>query len=161
MRVFIVRHAWAGQAGDPAYPDDGLRPLTPEGVKRFGKFLRKLPPAEFDPQAVATSPLVRCAQTADLVAETAPHVQVRETLEALAPGSQLAPLLAWSQSQAGDVAWVGHAPDVGELTAALIGGPTSFIHFSKGAIACIEFAGRPEADRGELRWLATAKLFDV
>lgn len=160
MKIFIVRHAWAGQAGDPAYPDDRLRPLTPDGIKRFRKFLRKLPAAEFDPRAIATSPLVRCVQTAEIVAQVASHVEKTDSLEALAPGSQLGPLLEWSKSQGGDVAWTGHAPDVGEMTAALIGGSTSFIHFGKGTIACVEFSGRPEAGRGELRWLANAKLFE-
>ena len=35
MFIYIARHAWAGDRGDPRWPDDSLRELTPEGVERF------------------------------------------------------------------------------------------------------------------------------
>jgi phosphohistidine phosphatase SixA len=92
--------------------------------------------------------------------DVAPHAGKCDALEALAPGSNAGPLLAWTKLQTGDVAWVGHAPDVGQLTAVLIGDGSSSIHFNKGATACIEFTGPVAAGRGELCWLATAKLLD-
>ena len=30
MDLFIIRHAWAAERDDSAYPDDSLRPLTEE-----------------------------------------------------------------------------------------------------------------------------------
>ncbi len=90
----------------------------------------------------------------------APHAGAFEQVDALAPDSQLGPLIAWSRDRGGDVAWVGHMPDVSELTAALIGAGHGRISFNKGAAACVEFAGPVEPGRGELCWLATAKLLD-
>ena len=37
MLLYIVRHAYAGQHGDPHYPDDSLRPLTKRGRKQFAR----------------------------------------------------------------------------------------------------------------------------
>ena len=47
-----------------------------------------------------------------------------DSAEALMPGSDLEALAAWLAERAGKyerIAWVGHAPDVGRLTAAMIG----------------------------------------
>ncbi len=56
------------------------------------------------------------------------------------------------------MAWVGHAPDVGHLAAALVGDSGAAIRFAKGRIAAIEFPDIPRISQGELRWLVTAKL---
>jgi len=66
---------------------------------------------------------VRCAETARLLALQADKVEVVE-LDELRPGSDMDGLLQWTARQARKhdrIAWVGHAPDVNRLTAALIG----------------------------------------
>jgi len=115
----------------------------------------------FRPELIATSPLLRCRQTAELIAagsQAAPPVVVRQ---ALAPSSNLESLLHWTIQEAADcrqVAWVGHAPDVGEMTAALVGDGSAWIRFAKGATAAIEFGEALAAGEGQLRWLVSAKL---
>jgi phosphohistidine phosphatase len=160
MIVYIVRHALAGDRDPDRWPNDNLRPLTNEGRKRFQSFSKRLAKRGIAPGIIATSPLVRCRQTADILASRIPgHPPVVE-LDALAPSSQLAPLLRWNTEQASahdEVAWVGHAPDVEELTAALIGDTQARIRFSKGAVAAIDYQS-DEAGFGRLLWLATAKL---
>jgi len=42
MRLYIVRHAFAGQHGDPNYPDDSLRPLTSQGRKKFKRLVEAI-----------------------------------------------------------------------------------------------------------------------
>ena len=42
MLLYIVRHAFAGQHGDPRYPDDSLRPLTNKGRKQARRMIKKL-----------------------------------------------------------------------------------------------------------------------
>ncbi|HEX5443696.1 MAG TPA: histidine phosphatase family protein [Pirellulales bacterium] len=158
MIVYVVRHAWAEDRDEAAYPDDDLRPLTAKGKKRFRRVVKRLVKRGFDPRRLATSPLVRCRQTADLIAEYAPQGPTPEELDDLKPGGRLEPLLAWTaECREGDVAWVGHAPEVEELTAALIGGEAA-LHFAKGAVAAVEFTGRVFAGQGLLLWLATAEL---
>lgn len=159
MRLLIARHGLAGEHGDPRYPDDNERPLTAEGRQRFGDTVKWLAKQGLKPEIVATSPLVRCRQTAELLArhvETAPPVI---ELPALAPGSDLRAVLNWTAQQSCDqLAWVGHAPDVSLMAAALLGSRSASLRFPKGAIAAIEFADGVERNEGQLLWLVTAKI---
>jgi phosphohistidine phosphatase len=161
MDLYIIRHGQAGHFGDPRWPDDAQRPLTEEGKDRFAQVVEKLVPRGVIPDIIATSPLLRCVQTAQILAEGLPTDPQIATLEELAPGGDLDALLEWTVSQTQrhrQVAWVGHAPGVGRMTAALFGSPQGSIRFAKGAIASIRFHGRPEIGHGELRWLVTAKM---
>jgi phosphohistidine phosphatase len=162
MLLYIVRHAWAGHSGDPQYPDDRLRPLTAEGRKRFRRMVRKLVKRSFDPAHIATSPLVRCRQTADVIADSIQCDAEVTELGDLAPGGELRPLLEWTQQQLpADVAWVGHSPDAERLIAELIGDRDGGVRLSKGAVACIQFDEELAPGHGELIWLATAALLGV
>ncbi len=164
MDLYIVRHAWAGHYGDPQWPDDFERPLSEDGKQRFAGFADKLSERGVLPQLVATSPLVRCRQTAELVVDAVEKAgQQRPGLveiESLVPGGSFADLIEWSEEQAeqfDSIAWVGHAPGVGRMTAALIGGQGD-IRFAKAAVAALRFTSNPEPGEGELRWLLTAKM---
>jgi phosphohistidine phosphatase len=160
--VFIARHAWAGERGDPRWPDDSLRELTPEGIERYEKVVKAIAPRGFKPAIVATSPYTRCRQTAEIIAK---HVTGRpkiEDLAALEPGSEVEPLIEWTISQDGaDVCWVGHSPDVEELAATLVGEDGTGIRFAKGAVAAIAFDDEVSLGTGELHWLVTAKVLGL
>ena len=162
MILYIVRHAWAGEHGDPAYPDDALRPLTAKGLKRFRRAAKRLAKRGFAPGSIATSPLVRCRQTADALLERLDEQTTLVELPELSPGAVLEPLLDWTrQHSEQDVAWVGHAPDVSRLTAKLIGATGDQIDFAKGAVAAISFDGSPGSGTGTLLWLVTAEMLGV
>ena len=159
MILYIIRHAWAGDPDGTQYPDDGSRPLTSEGRKRFKCVVKALADRGFAPAIVATSPLVRCRQTADIVAEKLDDSPQVVELEALEPGSNLQALVEWTSSRNEDeIAWVGHAPDVSQLTAALVCQASGWLRFSKGAVAAIHFDNGFGAGKGELHWLVTAKI---
>jgi phosphohistidine phosphatase len=159
MILYLVRHAWAGERDENLYPNDDLRPLTPDGKKRFAKMLDRLADAKIRPTWIATSPLVRCRQTADLLAKHLPDRPEMTELVALKPDSDLGEILAWTgRHQDEEIAWVGHAPDVSDLAAALIGDGSASIRFAKGAIAAIRFERTVERNAGQLVWLATAGL---
>jgi phosphohistidine phosphatase SixA len=114
------------------------------------------------PQRIATSPYVRCRQTADLLATGLEGKPPIVELEDLEPGSYLDPVIDWTNEQGGvDVCWVGHSPDVERFVAALVGDTSARIRFAKGAVAAIEFHAEVYAGGGELYWLATAKLLGV
>jgi phosphohistidine phosphatase SixA len=158
MFLYIARHAWAGERGDPRWPDDSLRELTPEGIERYTKVVKALAARGFAPSRIATSPYTRCVQTAEIIAKIVDGKPKIDELEALEPGSDLEPLLEWTRDQGyADTCWVGHSPDVERLAAALIGDGTSRVRFAKGAIAAVSFEADINADAGELYWLATAK----
>jgi phosphohistidine phosphatase len=162
MFLYIARHAWAGERGDPRWPDDSLRELTPDGIERYTKVVKTLATRGFAPERIATSPYTRCLQTAQIIAEIVQGKPQIDELEALEPGSDLEPLLEWSRAQGdADTCWVGHSPDVERLAADLIGDGTSRIRFAKGAVAAISFEADINSGAGELYWLTSAKLLGV
>jgi phosphohistidine phosphatase len=162
MFIYIARHAWAGERGDPRWPDDSLRELTPDGIKRYTEVVKVLAKRGFKPSRIATSPYTRCRETAEIIAKHVAGNPRIEELEALEPGSDLKPLLEWSREQGdADTCWVGHSPDVERLTADLIGDGAARIRFAKGAVAAISFDSGINGGAGELYWLASAKSLGV
>jgi phosphohistidine phosphatase len=161
MILYIIRHAWAEETDETRWPDDAQRPLSDEGRKRFARVVNVLADRGFAPMVVATSPLVRCRQTAEIIVRQLAGKPRLVPRDELSPGSDLDKLIAWTAAYAAEekeLAWVGHAPDVGHLTAALIGDPFSNVAFAKGAVAAIEFGSHPTRRQGELRWMVTAKI---
>jgi phosphohistidine phosphatase SixA len=57
----------------------------------------------------------------------------------------------------GRIGLVGHEPNIGVLTARLIGARTP-IEFKKGAIARIDFDVFPPKGSGQLQWFVTPKM---
>src|SRR5262245_56319407 len=163
MFIYIVRHAWAFEHGDPRWPDDSQRPLEEEGAERFARVVDALLPRGFEPHVIATSPYVRCRRTADIIAARAPDSPKIVELDALTPGSDFDALVEWSRKFVRNegLAWVGHAPDVSYLAAELLGDGAAAIRFPKGGVAAIRVRDEIEAGSGELQWLATAKLLGV
>src|SRR5689334_3300156 len=83
--LYVVRHAIAAERGDK-WPDDAKRPLTPEGAARMRDAVRGLDVLDVEIDIVCTSPLVRAAETAEiLVRGLNPKPQI-VLLPALAPG---------------------------------------------------------------------------
>ncbi|MGD9721917.1 MAG: histidine phosphatase family protein [Pirellulales bacterium] len=158
MLLYLVRHAFAGQHGDPAYPNDELRPLTPKGRKQFRRTVKKLARRGLAPAVIATSPLLRCRQTAAELAERLDIEDAVVELDALRPGSHLEELLEWTRQQTSDeIAWVGHSPDIDCMAAKLLGASEGAVRFAKGAVAAVEFDGQPTAGSGTLCWFVTPK----
>jgi phosphohistidine phosphatase SixA len=160
--VYIARHAWAYECGDPRWPDDSLRELEPEGADRYQRMIEVLTKRDFLPEMIATSPYTRCRQTANIISEHTPLRPSISELAALEPNSDFEALIHWSQ-QTGckSLCWVGHAPDVTWLTGRLVGDRGANLRFAKGAIAAIRFHDQIAHAHGELMWLATAKLLGV
>jgi len=151
--LYIARHAVA----EDVAPDggDSSRRLTPKGRKRFSRMVRRLIDAGLEIDLVATSPLVRCQETAEILAEELLNRPNVVTVSSLAPSSDWQSLVEWTVEQdAARVAWVGHAPCVGRLLAEAIGDGSASLRFDKGAIASVTLGdglGQP----GELEWLVT------
>jgi len=156
--VFVARHAWAYEFGDPRWANDSQRELEPEGAERYRRVVETLAEREFAPEIIATSPYVRCRQTAEIIARHTTHQPEIVELPALEPGSDFAALVEWSRQTGCDrICWVGHAPDVGFVTSALVGENQANIRFAKGTVAAVRLHAEVGYDTGELYWLTTAK----
>ncbi len=157
-RLYLVRHAVAEEPA--AGVADEARRLTKRGRKRFARLVRQLTGAGMDIDLVATSPLIRARQTAEILAANMPGAPRVDVVDALAPSADWQALVEWTvQQDAACVAWVGHAPCIGRLVSLAIGDGTAAVRMHKGAIACVRLDDGPGL-AGELDWLATTDLVD-
>ena len=155
-QLYVVRHAVAEEVSPGVLDSD--RRLTPKGRKRFARMIERLADHGLEIDLVATSPLVRCRETADILSAGLRGRPRVEEVPALAPGSDWQALVEWTvQQDAARVAWVGHAPCVGRLVAISIGDGSAAVRMSKGAIAAIALDDGP-GQPGELEWLVTPEL---
>ena len=153
--LYLLRHAHAGDPMAWEGPDED-RPLSDKGEKQADRLGRFLAGVGFKPDAMITSPKVRAARTAEIVAH---HIGVQVTIdERLAGGVELGAVEAILHD-AGDPArpvLVGHDPDFSELVETLTA--CSSVTMKKGAILRID-ADRPlSPGGGTLAWLVTPEL---
>jgi phosphohistidine phosphatase len=154
-RLLLIRHAIAEDRGDFARTgrNDGDRPLTERGRRRMGLAARGLRELTGEIDLLTTSPLIRAAETADIISEEFGGTPVEE-IELLAMGPADA-FLSWYRTVAdtGLVALVGHEPYLGEWASWLLAGPSAdFMVFKKGGACLLEFPDAIDPGRAVLRW---------
>ncbi|MEW5926184.1 MAG: phosphohistidine phosphatase SixA [Gemmatimonadota bacterium] len=158
MQLLVIRHAIAEDREEFAVTglEDDLRPLTREGRRRMRRAARGLRGIVPKLGVLASSPLTRAAQTAEVLAREY-DAGGWETWPELSPGvhpSMLVERLRSLHVEGGPVAVVGHEPDLGELVGWLLTGRAqSFVELKKGAACLLEFEGPPDPDRARLLWL--------
>jgi phosphohistidine phosphatase len=160
MRVVLFRHGPAGQRDASRWPNDALRPLSPQGEQRTRLACAGLRKILGDgPATIVTSPLLRAARTAKLLAETLERSKV-VTLDALAPGGSYRELIRFlAQRSPGElVVLVGHEPDLGKLAGVLLFGAPAALPLKKAGACLIQCVGEVSPGTGRLRWLLTPKL---
>ena len=156
MKLLIVRHGKAGDRDEFAasgQPDE-LRPLTKDGAREMRVVARALHRIVPTIDTLATSPLTRARQTADVLS-TEYDVPVAET-DALQPESPFQAFEDWAgRGASGDVAVVvGHEPHLSGLVAWLIGASgDAQLALKKGGACLLEFEASPKHGAGTLRWL--------
>jgi phosphohistidine phosphatase len=158
--VYLIRHAVAHRRDPDRWPDDALRPLTPEGEEEFRAVARELGRLAPEVGALLSSPYARAWQTAELLQEVGgwPEPKPFPVLKPEVPPSAAASALS-DYAGAGAVALVGHRPGLHELAAYLLTGDTSAdIRIKKGGALRLTFEGAPLAGEGSLRWLTTPRL---
>jgi phosphohistidine phosphatase len=159
MKLLIVRHAIAQNRAQLAgsHADDDQRPLTDKGRRRLAGAARGLGRLLPQIDVLATSPLVRARETAEILSRVldAPHP---ESLPLLAPESGAPAIGRWiaERADAGLLALVGHEPDLSELVGWLTtGSAAGFVVLKKGGACLLEGPVPPGPGDWELRWLLT------
>lgn len=157
MKLLIIRHAKAEERPTTGLfkKKDASRRLTEEGrksMRKAAKALREIAPAI---DILASSPLVRARETADIVADVC---DIKEVLEQplLAPDADKQALINWLKEQPAErtVAIVGHEPQLSAFASLLLGGKDeALLVLKKGACCLIEFNDAPAAGAGTLLWL--------
>jgi phosphohistidine phosphatase len=160
MELLIVRHAAAFESDARRWPDDGERPLSPQGIARAEKAAAGMKQLVRAPARVLTSPLTRARQTAAILTELAGWPKASDCAE-LAPGASPEALLAVLKRMPDPrIAVVGHEPGLGRLVAASLPGspaPEAF-RFKKMGAALLTFDGTARSRGARLTWLLPARV---
>lgn len=156
MKVLVIRHAIAGDRDEYAFTGrpDAERPLTKQGREKMKRAAAGLVTVVDRLGLIATSPLVRAVQTAEIVADEYGGMDLTIVNE-LAPERAPADLLPWLRSHQPDasIAVVGHEPHLGFLVGWLLTGRhESFVELKKGAAVLLEFDDPPAAGNATLLW---------
>jgi phosphohistidine phosphatase len=155
IELYFLRHA---HAGDPEAwtGDDAARPLSEKGEKqaeRLGTFLAGV---GFKPDAIVSSPKLRAAQTAEIVAK---HLGIQISFDDRLAGAFEVETLETLLRDAGDPVRpvvVGHDPDFSDVLAELSG--ASQLPMPKGALARVDVERPLRAGGGTLHWLVPPDL---
>ena len=163
MELYLLRHGEAGKRMT-ATAKDYERPLTATGeeeVEEIGEALRE---SGFKFDLIATSPLKRAKDTAEIVNKALRRKGKVEEWHELAPeGGRQSLYRRLARIKPGaSVLCVGHEPyltiAIGEMISR--GGTSSAgsrIALKKGGMAKVSISGFSPTIIGELRWLLTAK----
>jgi len=155
VQLHLLRHAHAGDPMKWGGPDD-VRPLSEKGrlqAERLGLLLAE---AEFDPDAIASSPKLRALDTARLVATPLGlPVRVVDALGGPLDVGALEALLV-SLGNPSRPLLVGHDPDFSELAAELV--KVAELPMRKGALIRIDSSRPLEPGSGVIRWLLPPEL---
>jgi phosphohistidine phosphatase len=149
QQLYLLRHADAGDP-DAWRGDDAVRPLSEKGRGQAERLGRHLAVLAFQPDEIVSSPKLRAAETAELVAGTlGTKVKLDDRLAAGFGPEALAELVAGLDG-ARRIVLVGHDPDFSHVLSILVGAE---IAMKKGALARVDLAGGVEPATGLLRWL--------
>lgn len=136
--ILLVRHAKAAAEHELG---DWARGLTAEGRVQFRRHAQRLA-GKVRLQGIATSPYVRAAQTAEILAEAWSVDQVQVRLE-LAPAQDVGNQIADLAGELG-AGWalVGHNPSLEEAAAAMLKLDRLPFSLKKGSILALRRAQR-------------------
>ena len=153
MKILIIRHGIAAQ--QTAKSSDETRKLTKEGRQKLKKAAQGLQSLVDQIDLIATSPLRRATQTAELIGEAYHGTRIVQ-IAALSPGRPPAALLEWLNAHppTATVALIGHEPHLSTVLCWLMTGlQESFVTLKKGGAAMLEIDGPASAGRAKLLWL--------
>lgn len=158
MELYIVRHGIAAERGG-AQPD-AERPLTPEGIAKMEESAKGLATLVDTVNLIASSPLRRARETAQIVADALGFKGAIEISELLLPSADPAETLRWiSRKKNVERAVVaGHEPHCSQFASLLMGAAPSSIEFKKGAVCRIDIPSAASAGKGMLIWHLSPKV---
>jgi phosphohistidine phosphatase len=166
MNLLVVRHAIAEDPAESAtgHVDDAGRRLTPEGRKKMKQAARGLRTVVPEIQLLATSPLIRARETADIIAAAYRPITPL-VVAALAPGRPASEIGDWLEGQRRHdvVAIVGHEPGLSQTVGWLVvGDERSLLELKKGAACLVALPDVVGPGSGTLVWaLAPAQLREL
>jgi phosphohistidine phosphatase len=157
MELYILRHGDAVDRVTGGYARDEDRPLTDEGRAEALGVAGGLSRLGVSLDLLLTSPLVRAAQTAEVIASVVTVASGPTICQALASG-ELSEILAAARAGRRTMV-VGHMPSLGELATWLAwGDPSLTLPLRTAGLCRVDLADGDEPGQGDLRWLLPPRL---
>jgi phosphohistidine phosphatase len=159
LRLLLIRHGAAEDREEFAKtgaPDE-QRPLTGEGRKKMKRVARGLAEIVDQIDLIASSPLTRALQTAEIVGKEFKS-SASTSIGALEPEQSYDAFLEWLRrlDDVETVAAVGHEPHLSGLASWLLtSGENALFEFKKGGMCLLEFDSVVDRGAARLRWLLT------
>ena len=152
MDLYLVRHAIAGERDPGRWPNDGERPLTKKGIRRFTQAAKGIVSVVPDVDVVLASPYTRAWQTASILEDAGwPTPRRLDALIGSEPGALVGALRPYQDLKA--VALVGHEPHLSRFAAALLGkGTPPWNEMKKGGVVRLQQSLLGLSAGAELRW---------
>jgi phosphohistidine phosphatase len=161
VKLLLVRHAIAEPRLEEggSQPEDALRELTAKGRRRMQRIARGLQRIHPVADVLVSSPFVRAADTANILARRYPGVK-QLSIPELQPGAGPDAVLNWLRSvkHDGTVIAVGHEPDLSAIATRLLSdrsGP--FLSLGKGGACLLEIPEGVQPGGATLLWLLTPR----
>ncbi len=166
MRLILLRHALALEAGTHGVTRDADRPLAPKGERNAARAADALEALGLDLDLILSSPLLRARQTAEIVAKAMDKPKLLELTNTLAPGGsfqKLAELINRKEPPRDAVLLVGHEPYLSDLVALLVFGEArAGVVMKKSGLCGLWIEGALKAGRcAQLEWLLTPKQMRI
>lgn len=157
MILYFLRHASAGEAF-PTPKKDEKRALDKEGIEQCGFIGRALTALDVQVDAIISSPLKRCTQTASLVGNELGYEGKLLLDTGLRPEASLADFrrLLEKYARLESLMVVGHNPNLSQFLGSVIcdSGCEASLELKKGAVAKVEM----RRASGTLSWCLTPKV---
>lgn len=162
MNLYIIRHAIAVDSGTPGYEEDSQRPLTEKGRARMTNIARGLKALDIKPDLIITSPYLRAVETSQILLKhfkmKKKQLAVSENLTPMALPAQLLGEINENYSTFGNIAIVGHEPNLsGTISMLLTGNALLSIEMKKGGVCCLYADDLLQEHRATLEWMMMPK----
>ena len=167
MKLYVIRHAIAVEAGDPKYEEDSQRPLTGKGKEKIKKIAQGLWELEIQLNLILSSPTVRTMETAAILAKRLDVKKSRiiptEHLEATGYADQLINEINEKYGDAEEIALVGHEPYLSNLVSVLLTGDANIsMTLKKGSVCKLSVDTLQYGRCANLDWLLSpAQLIHI
>ena len=160
MNIHLLRHGIAAALGQENNFRDEQRALTSDGIAKMRQAAQGLKKLQADFDVIASSPLVRARQTAEIVAEVLRFRQPLDEWDELVPEGAVEAVLRRLHDfrECKSILLVGHQPSIGCLASYLVFGDARVsLPFKKGAVFCVQ-TNDPPPWAGELLWMLPSRM---
>ena len=161
MKLYLIRHSNAVDPGTPEYEDDSQRPLSEKGREKMRRISSALEKLGVKPDLILSSPFVRAAQTAEILAKRLKFKREIVFCDSLVPIGNAETLIGEINEKysVDELVLVGHEPSLSTLVGALTAGNAEVsVNFKNGSVCCLSADDLHTERKAILDWLLTPKI---